>query len=164
MTNKCTTAADTVDRVLQEYAERGVFKGYSRGATRGARTTYRIRWHYDRMYDCVLDASRGTLRFASFLPDVPADAPMNAALRAYVKSRQAEEMPPHRRVDPAKAQVRVYNRGRKISLSVQVKDDDYEYAARKLINLVHEIFLDFLRSGPYIDYLVETMGLDLDQY
>jgi hypothetical protein len=158
------SAADAIGSVLEEYAQRGVFKGYSRGPMRASKTTFRIRWHYDRMYECIFDEARGTLRFASFLPDVPADSPMNAALRKYVRARQSAALPAHRRLDPEKVQARVVNRSGSVSLSVQAKDGDYEYAARKLINLVHEIFLDFLRSGPYIDYLAETMGLDLDQY
>ena len=37
-----------------------------------------------------------------------------------------------------------------------VLDADYDYAARMLISLVHEVFLVFLQDGRYFDYLVEA--------
>jgi len=41
-------------------------------------------------------------------------------------------------------------------------DDDLDYSVRKLIGLVNEIYLDFLSSGLYFDWLIETFELDPD--
>ncbi len=51
-----------------------------------------------------------------------------------------------------------------MSLTLEVKDRDYAYDGRKLIHLVHEIFLDFLREGPGHEYAVENFDLDPDSF
>ena len=48
-------------------------------------------------------------------------------------------------------------------LVLKIKDGDGEYAVRKLIHLVNEIYLTFLADGKYFDYLVETFNLDPDR-
>ena len=35
---------------------------------------------------------------------------------------------------------------------------------RKIIQIVHEIFMVFLVDGPYYEYMVEQLGLDPDRY
>ena len=72
--------------------------------------------------------------------------------------------PAHRRVDPAKARLRCSNRSGNIAVSITAANGDYEYAARKLIHTVHEIFMVFLVDGPYYDYLVDELGLEQDKY
>ena len=37
-----------------------------------------------------------------------------------------------------------------------------DYAANKLVSLVNEIYLDFLSSGLYFEWLIETFDLDPD--
>ena len=51
-----------------------------------------------------------------------------------------------------------------VSIGISIRDQDFEYATRKLIHTVHEIFLVFLREGPYYEYMVEHLGLDPDRY
>ena len=51
-----------------------------------------------------------------------------------------------------------------VSITVTVKDGDFDYAARKIIQMVHEIFMIFLVDGPYFEYMVEQLGLDPDRY
>lgn len=121
-------------------------------------------WHYDRSFDLLLDVPNKTLRFPALLPGVPARSPMYRALQAFVKDRQSPDVPEHRRVDPAKARVALANQKRSVSLTFTLKDSDFEYAARKIIQVVHEIFLVFLVDGPYFDYTVEQLGLDPDRF
>jgi hypothetical protein len=45
-----------------------------------------------------------------------------------------------------------------------VRDGDFEYATRKIIQIVHETFLTFLLDGPYFEYMVESLGLDADAF
>ena len=149
--------------VLEEYAQRGVFRSFARGPVNKGVATYRMLWHHDRVYELAFDPAKGILRFTGLLPNVPTDAPMYKALRAFIRKRQSDKMPEHRRIDPEKSQVRTYNRGGNVTLTIQSKDGDVEYATRKLINLVHEIFLDFLHSGHY-EYLVQSFGLNEDQF
>jgi len=162
MTAEKRPPADVVGDILSGYARRGVLRGFSRGATRGSKTSYRMTWHHDRAFDLVLDLSRRTLRFPSLLSNVPPGKALYGALTAFLRARQSQELPSHRRIDAGKALVRSYRRSGNLSLTLEVKDGDYGYGARKLIHLVQEIFLDFLREGAGYEYLVENFDLDPD--
>jgi len=89
---------------------------------------------------------------------------MYRELQAFLQERQSEQMPEHRRVNPAKARLALGNKRGSISVTVTVKDGDFDYATRKIIHIVHEIFLIFLVDGPYFEYMVEHLGLDEDRY
>lgn len=151
---------EIVAETLENYARRGVFRGFSRGPVRGGKGTFRMVWHYDRVFEFVYDVRRSTMRIPLVLPDVPAASPMYTALREFVKSRHSDELPDHRRIDSMKARVQASNRNGNVSLTITLSGDDYEYAARKLIHLVHELFLTFLQDGSYYEYMVETFGLN----
>lgn len=151
-----------VSAALERYAERGVFRGFSEGREGGSKKTYRMIWHRDQHFELVCDARRETLRIPVVLPNVPPNSEMHKGLKAFVKKRQSEEMPPHRRIDPEKCSVKVFNRRSNLSLTLNARDGDLVYGVEKLVHLVHEIYLDFLLDGRYYDYLVETFNLDPD--
>ena len=88
---------------------------------------------------------------------------MYREFKEFVGSRHAAGLLEHRRIDPKKAVVRPSNRRGNIALTLTVKNGDYDYATRKLIHLVHEIFLVFLYDGRYYDYVIKTFGLDPDE-
>lgn len=117
-------------------------------------------WHRDRTFELVVDSERNTLRFPLVLPEVP--AAMYAEFQQFVNDRFAEDLPDHRRIDKNKVSIRCTNRKGDVSLTLTVLDGDYVYATRRLVNLVHEVFLVFLFDGRYYDYLVETFDLDPD--
>jgi len=157
----------TVERVtaiLEGYAEKAVFRGFSAHAVRGGKATYRMIWHHERPFELLLDVPKKTLRFPSLLPGVPARSTMYQELKAFLKARQSDQTPEHRRVNPAKARLSMANQRGAVSLTVTVKDGDFDYAARNIIHIVHEIFLAFLVDGPYFEYMVEQLGLDPDRY
>lgn len=156
--------ADIVTAVLEGYAEKALFRGFSSKVKRGGKAAYKMVWHYDRPFELFLDVPKKTLRLPALLPGVPARSGMYRALQAFVKERQSAEVPEHRRVNPAKARLVLANQKRAVSLTLTVKDADFEYAARKIIQVVHEIFLVFLVDGPYYEYLVEHLGLDPDRF
>jgi len=101
------------------------------------------------------------MSFPRLLPDF--NASMTRELKAFLASRGSEELPTHRRIDPKKAAIRCSNWRGNISLTLTLKSNDYEYGIRKLIHLVHEIFLAFLAEGRYYEYQVETFDLDPDR-
>jgi hypothetical protein len=160
---KRPSPVDTVTAVLEGYAEKALFRGFSSEVKRG-KAAYQMVWHYDRPCELLLDVPNKTLRFPALLPGVPARSDMYRALQAFVKERQSADLPEHRRVNPAKARVALANQKGSVSLSLTVKDSDFAYAARKIIQVAHEIFLVFLVDGPYYDYLVEHLGLDPDRF
>ena len=123
--------------------------------------TFKILWHRDRFFELILDTHKKTLRFPVVLPEVPAGSSMYREFKEFVKSRHSESLPDHRRIDLKKAAVRPSNRSGNVALTLTVKNGDYEYATRKLIHLIHEVYLVFLQEGHY-DYMIEVFNLDPD--
>lgn len=158
------TTVALVTRILEGYAEKAVFRGFSAHPGAKGQATYRMVWHQDRRFELLLDAGKKTLHFPDVLPGVSARSAMYRELQAFLKERQSNEMPEHRRVDPAKARMTVTNARGAVSIKLAVKDSDFDYATRKIVHIVHEIFLIFLVDGPYFEYMVEQLGLDPDRF
>jgi hypothetical protein len=161
---KIAKPVDIVTAVLEGYAEKAVFRGFSAHPGRGGRATYQMVWHFDRPFELLLDVPGKTLRFPDVLPGVPARSAMYRELRAFMKVRQTDKLPEHRRVNPAKARLTLTNQRGAVALKLTVKDGDFDYATRKMIQVVHEVFMVFLVDGPYYEYMVERLGLDPDRF
>jgi len=117
-------------------------------------------WHRGRTFDLVVDTTKKAIRIPVVLPCVPDD--IYRDFKAFVESHHAPSLPDHRRIEKGKALVRCANRGGGASLSVSVKDGDYEYALQRVIHLIHETYLMFLANGIYRDYMIEQLGADVD--
>lgn len=153
-----------VTGILEGYAAKAVFRGFSAHPGAKGQASYRMIWHHDRPFEMLLDVGKKTLQFPEVLPGVPARSPMYRELQSFLKERQSEEMPEHRRVNPTKARLASSNKRGVVSVTVTAKDGDFDYATRKIIHIVHEIFLIFLVDGPYFEYMVQHLGLDEDRY
>jgi len=146
-----------VGGVLETYAARGVFKGFSRTGP----GSWRMLWHRDRYFD--LQLSDGVLWFPEVLPSVPARSKMMREYKAFVAGFAKPELAEHKRIDPARVRLQVVAKGGAAGLSANVAAAaDWDYAVRKLIHVVHETYLVFLYDGAYYDYLIETFDLDPD--
>ena len=154
---------ELVGGILETYAARAVFRGFSHGPAGGGRAIFRMLWHRDRLFELILDVPRKTLRFPTVLPEVPPDSAMYREFREYVESRFSEDLPEHRRFDANKISIKCGNRAGNVSLTLTALDGDFDYATRKLIHLVHEVYLDFLLDGRYYEYMVEKFDLDPDR-
>jgi hypothetical protein len=148
--------------LLQEYAENGVFRGYSVRGETAARADYRILWHRDQLFELRYDARGNSLRIACVLPGVDAKSSMYREFRAWLKQRGADTLPDHRRCDPQRVRIKPYNRGGAVALTLTSLDGDMDYAVRRLVALVHELYLEFLSSGLYHEWLIDTFDLDPD--
>ncbi|MCH7729213.1 MAG: hypothetical protein IH991_22445, partial [Planctomycetes bacterium] len=126
-TSADVSAIEVVAETLEGYANRGVFRGFSRGESKKGKVRFKMLWHRDRVFELHFDVKRSQLRFKRMLPNVPSDSPMYAEFKKFVKARQSEGLPEHRRIDKGKAEIKPYNRGEFVSLSLVVKDGDYEY-------------------------------------
>lgn len=151
---------DVVDKTLESYAQRGVFRGFSQDV-RPTKAVFRMLWHRERVFELTFEPQKNVLRFAQILPNV--DAAMYRDLQEFINLRLLPELPDHRRIDPHKVQIQPTRRNGNVALTLQILDGDDEYATRKLIHLVHEIFLTFLLDGRYYDYMVENFDLDPDR-
>lgn len=160
--NMTTQPTDVVTAALEHYAKRGIFRGFSLVSEKKTQTTYRMIWHRDQRFEFVVDNAKNSLRIPVVLPNVPADSEMYSAFKEYVKRRKNQDLPDHRKINETKVGIKVFNRSSNVSLTATVLDEDYDYATRKLVHLVHEIYMDFLMDGRNYDYLVETFNLDPD--
>ncbi len=118
-------------------------------------------WHRGRTFDLSVDTRRGVIRCPVVLPLVAARSAMYRELRAFVKAYQDPERPAHRRIDRQKASVTCAIRSGNVSLAMTVVGGEYEYAVRKFIHLIQEIYLVFL--SEHFDYQVEAFDLDPDR-
>lgn len=163
MRTSSSSCIEQVSGILDGYASRGVFRGFANGPVRNGTARFKLLWHRNRFFDFILDVPKRALRIAVVLPAVPADSSMYAEFKQFVESRHAEDLPAHRRIDVKKARVRCVNRGGNASLTLTVVDGDYAYGTRKLIQLVHEVYMIFLIDGPYLEYMVAAFELDPDR-
>ena len=152
-----------VAETLENYARRGVFRGFSQGPVRQGKATFKMLWHRDQTFELIYDAQKNTLRFPLVLPNVPAASAMYQELKQFIATQHSDELPEHRRIDSRRTQIRPSNRGGNVALTAKIVNGACEYGTRKLIHLTHEIFLTFLLDGKYFDYLVETFDLDPDK-
>ena len=139
--------------VLQAYADRGVFRGFSE--LKPGR--FQFVWMIRHQMELVVDTAKHELRFKQLLPGVPAKSDLYADLKAFVAERHDGQLPDHRRVDRRRAEVSCFNRGGMVSISLKVKNNQYAYGANRIVNLVHELFVHLRQTHP--DYLVENFDV-----
>ena len=121
---------------------------------------FRFNWFRDVPFKVTFDSATRTLTFLDLLPEVPARSAMDRDLRTYVMSRESRSLPDHRRIDPRRVDVTVRNRGGRVSIVFRLHQQHIEYGVRKSVNLVHEIFTDFLSDARFAPYQVEHFRLD----
>ena len=153
-------SSPVVRRTLAEYAQRGVFRAYGDRHAEGGRSRFSFKWHTDVPLTVTYDPARRALVFRDLLPAVPSRSDMYRELKEFVRVRTSRALPEHRRVDPRKVTTAFRNRAGVVSLVVSLKDAHLEYGVRKAVNLIHEVFVQFLREPAYFDYMVEHFDLN----
>lgn len=148
------TACDTT---LQQYASRGVFRGFS--ATEGARGTraYRFHWLTRRPITVSLNPSRKTLVFPQLFPAVASTPGVAAALRETLRARQQPGVPPHRRIKRQQLDVTLEGRAGDLSLKVQMRGRDTAANISIVLTLINDFHLVLHECYP--DYLVAHFGV-----
>ena len=71
-------------------------------------------------------------------------------------------LPAHRCVDARRLGVSLRNSAGNLSLSMSSLDHDWEYATRRLVHLLNELYVDVLARPRYFDWLIENFELDQD--
>lgn len=149
-----------VASILEGYASRGVFAGFRQCKTQARQAEFAVQWHFRQVLAIRLDAAQSTLTLPNFIPKASAAPNVRAELGTYLRRCASPQRPPHRRIDPEKTRLSCYTRNDAVSLRITVRDGDYDYATRRLVHLVNEIFLDFLREPQYVEYMVAHMGMN----
>ena len=154
MANSSVTA---VREGLKAYTDRGVFRSFNEVKSSSVRYGFEFLWLNDRPMAVKLDISSGTISFRNLLHNIPTKSAMYAELKSFVKARHDPELPEHRRVDPKQAEVTLSNRGGNVTVALKVKKNRYAYGVKKLVNVVHELFLHL--HSAYPDYLYENFDV-----
>jgi hypothetical protein len=98
---------------------------------------------------------RGILRFPALLPQAtPAIA---AEMKAMVAARSTRAVPDHKRIDARRARLIATVRRGDVSLAVEMRGRNQEYAVGKTLNLVNEMFVALHEGHP--EYLVHHFGI-----
>jgi len=160
--SRSSNPAGVVETVLRGYVDRGVFGSLGAPVSRGAQTAFTLVWHHGRSFRLIVDRTARTVSFPAVLPAIPARSPMLGELRRFTRQFISSDLPPHRRVDPGKARLRLTSNRAGVSLSLTVVRGEWEYCTRRLVHIAHEIYMVFLPDGPYQEYRVEKLGLDPD--
>jgi len=134
-----------VRRCLQSYADRGVFRGFAEREGWRGRRVFRFRWLARSPYDLEYEPESGTFVFLNALPSVTARTPLARALKEFVRGRSDASLPEHRRIDPARAEVSAFVRQGDMRLKVVADEGQHGYAANRVVNLMHEVYL-YLQS------------------
>lgn len=156
--------AAIVRGVLQEYADRGVFRAFRELEASNGRAEFEILCFpfTERPFKLVYQDKPRTLVFKSLLADMPARSEMYRSFKSFMQERSAPELEEHRRIDPERAELKWSNRLGNVNVSLHVKGDQHEYATRKAINLLTDLFLDLLTESPYYEYMAEHYNMPED--
>jgi hypothetical protein len=143
----------SVDEVLQGYVTRGLLRNFE--ASRGG-GDYAFTWLSHKPMRLRWTPSTQTIAFKDLAPNMPARSNIYRELRTFLKERTEEDLPPHRRVDPAHFELLCSNRNASVSVGLRVTGGTEEEAMRKLMLLIHEAFLFLNDRWP--EYMQEEFG------
>lgn len=158
---------EVVGEVLREYAGRGVFSDcrmVRRRGSSGGSADFHFGWLYGQPFTLACEPKHGRLSLPDLLPNVARDSLLYKEVKAFLKGRADAGLPDHRRVDPARATAAAKLREGMVSLELTLTAPDaaeeYAYAARKLVNLAHELFL--FMNEYWADYMWENFQLNME--
>lgn len=147
-----------VETALQFYADRGVFRGFRAAPASRGRVEYEFLWLTRTPTRAVFDQSRSVLVFPSLFPGI--DTAAAADLNTIVTSRSRKDLPEHKRVDARRARLTATVRKGNFSLSAEIRGRNHDYAVKKALNLINEMFVELHERHPA--YLVERFGISTE--
>lgn len=145
---------------MQTYASRGVFQNVRMVRGKNGTVQWDFGWLYGQPFTLVCDVARHRLTLSDLLPGIERDTLLYREIKAFLKERAAADLPAHRRVDPALATALPRMRGGLVSIELTLAKSAYDEGTRKLINLVHELFL-FLNEY-WADYMWQSFQLNME--
>jgi len=148
---------DVVRQSLQVYADRGVFRGLNEAKPRNGQQLFTFVWFGDRPLEFAINTETSTLTFQHLLPNVPSKSALYSDLRRFLESLHDRDLPQHRRIDAKRAEVLCTNRKGTVSLGLKVRNNQYAYGLKRLVNLAHEVFVQLNDSHP--DYMCENFDV-----
>lgn len=153
-----------VREILQDYADRGVFRGFREVAGRKNTIVFEILCFpfTQHSFRLVYTDNPASLVFKRLLNDMPARSDMYRQFKSYMKERSSDELPAHRRIDPERVQLRWSNRLGDVNVALNINDQNHEYATRRAINLLTDLFFDLLTESPFYEFMNEHFDMPED--
>jgi hypothetical protein len=149
---------DAVTVTLQGYADRGVFRGFRASPAARGRTTYEFKWLSRKPVTAVFDARRRKLLFPILLPSIEGAAADD--VETLIASRSSRQVPEHKRLDARRARVITITRKGDLTLALEIRGNNHEYAVKRALNLINDVFLVLHESHP--EYLVTQFGISAE--
>lgn len=156
---QATAPAGTAQHVIDDFVARGVFRASVRQVDAGETATWHLRWFGG--HTMALALAPASVSADPVLPPLDARSALYRDLRAWLRAQQSEDLPAHRRLDPALWQIDVRNRGGAIRLSLRSHQPTPE-RVRRLVQLVNALYLDFLNGPGRLEWVTDAFGLDPD--
>lgn len=148
---------NAVTAELQRYANKGTFSNFGIVENTSAKSVeYKFHWLSQRPFTLVLKPSKKQLVLSELLPAVDYRSDMDKAFREFIVERCDPELPAHRRLNDKKLSFSCQNHAQNLSVAIDFKVKDAVLATQTAINLIHEVFNNFLIEGPYQNYMVEV--------
>ena len=149
--------ADAVKAELQSYADRGIFRNFTVSqSVRGEALDFRFNWLTESPFQLRLKPRKHELELKDVLPSVPFRSEMDRDFRQFLRARSDEGVIAHRRLDSSRFSFSCRNRNENLSVLIGFNSEDANAVTRTAVNLLHEIFNNFLVEGPYQNYMVEV--------
>ena len=152
-----TMAVDVIRKRLRDYADRGVFQGWSETDGRLGKKTFRFRWLLGSEFRVVVDPKKHELVAKNLLPAIDNRSFIDSDLRRFIADRTDTKLPAHRRIDTKLITISYTNRKQNVSLVVQTQENQYEYAIKTLLSTLNDLFA-YLHLY-HIDYLHRNFGV-----
>ncbi len=150
-----------VRKVLQGYADRGVFRALAEVPSCNGKAEFKFHWFpiTEEPFTLIYTNRTRALSFKRLLRGMPAKSEMYSQLKAFIKERSSADLPEHRRINPERADVKCSNRKGSVSVTVVIKGHEYEYGVRKAVNLISDLFMDLLPESTYYEYMAEHFDM-----
>jgi hypothetical protein len=131
-----------------------VFRGFRPATEPRGRIGYQFLWLTRRPMQAAIDR-RGVLTFPALLPKATRDIVVE--IKAMVDERSTRAVPEHKRIDARRARLSCVLRKGDLTLSIEIRGRNHEYAVKHALNLVNDMFVALHEGHP--DYLVEHFGI-----
>lgn len=137
-----------------------MFRGFRATPGPRGRVEYQFAWLFRRPMHAVFDPRRRVLTFGALFPGAGVSKQMSHNLRSLIGSRAKKDQPAHKRIDARRARVSSTIRKGDLGVAITIRGDNHDYAVRKVLNLINELFLSL--HDEYPDYLIERFGLSTE--
>jgi hypothetical protein len=155
--DKSARGAEAVERALQRYADRGVFRDFSSHRGRGGRLAFQFTWLMRQPMTLTFEPRTAALTFTTVLPGVGSASALSTELLAMIDERRTRAVPAHKRIDGRRVRLEHSIKRGDLSVALIVRGQHHAYAVQRGLNLVNDLFV--LLHTTYPDYLSERFGL-----